>query len=630
MRGLAVLSVVSGTASLVIARLANPLAVDDALSAFVLFFLIPGVSIIIAGGISRVAGTALAAAWPAVWLVVVTEASDGPMLWLACAAGIASVLSVAFLVRRGTPVIRVVGATAVAGAVLFLVPVLTAGPERPKLTIVGIDGATWDRIDPLIAQGRMPNLERLIEGGVRSDLRSLDSMYSPQVWTTIATGCLPEDHGIWDFGNTQSDLQVGRIWDRMRLDGRSSGTCGWYFTWPPPEDPGPGDFVIPSMLAPDSSTCPDGYSFYWQLWAREHPRRKETVPYWSVALRAFRHGVRLSTLRRAVMEIAVWRRLHEPTLFSSSWRDRCLSVDLQSDMFCELVRTRRPELAAILISEVDKVSHLYWKFMEPEGFPDVTEEERELFSEAVNTLYEKADGNLGKIMSVLPRDGHVLVVSDHGFQPSHSKIAGGYCRVRTENLLQTLGCSETVVGTNVDSRVYLRPVHESYGERELIVERLTAVLRSATLSGETGPFFRVERDGEALVIEVAPRDAIPEGAVLLFGEESHRVEELLSLRLEARFSGEHHPVGVFVLSGPSAGTAAAPGSLSVLDVAPTAAAILGLPLSPGWRGRPLLGAGSDTVFTYADYPPPSALASKQPSVLDESLKEKLRAMGYLE
>ena len=57
--------------------------------------------------------------------------------------------------------------------------------ERAKITLVGIDGATWDVIDPMLAAGELPTIARLIEEGVRARLRSQKPLVSPAVWTTI-------------------------------------------------------------------------------------------------------------------------------------------------------------------------------------------------------------------------------------------------------------------------------------------------------------------------------------------------------------------------------------------------------------------------------------------------------------
>ena len=65
-----------------------------------------------------------------------------------------------------------------------------------KVLLIGLDGAEWDRIDPLIAQGELPNLARLKRDGVHGPLESFEPILSPIIWTSIATGKTPEKHGI--------------------------------------------------------------------------------------------------------------------------------------------------------------------------------------------------------------------------------------------------------------------------------------------------------------------------------------------------------------------------------------------------------------------------------------------------
>lgn len=619
---------VSGATSLLATRTANPLAVDDVLTAALLFFVVPAVVVLILGAFQRLLGVALAALFPFGWLLIASDSADGALLWLVPIIGAALVVAAAAQLNRRAAGLGVAAGAALLAVAVFFIPLPSPAPLTPTTLLIGIDGATWDRIDPLVESGRLPNLERLMEGGRRARLRSLKSMYSPQIWSSMATGCLPEVHGIWDFGNTQSDFKVGRLWDRMHLDGRSSGVCGWYFTWPPPKDLGANDFVIPSTLAPDASTHPPEYAFYWQLWAREHPGRSETIPYGVAALRAFKHGARLSTLRGAFMEVT-GRRFEQREFLEQAWRDRSISADLQGDVFCELIRTRRPEFAAVLMNQVDKVSHLYWKFLEPEGFPDVTDEDRERFSDAIDRLYETADANLGKVLELVPENANIVIVSDHGFQAARRKMAAQFCRIRTENLTAALGYAETVFGTNVDRKVYLRPTTESFDEREATLEQLSSALRGAHLSGETTPFFVLQREGDSIRLEIADRDAIPERARLVLDYADYAVEQLIAIRAEARFSGEHHPDGIFLLAGPAAATAIRSDSLHVLDVAPTIAALMDLPFSTNWTGSPAtLGFSTDSV-KYADYPAPSD-AAPVPEDMDEVLKEKLRSMGYLE
>ena len=72
-------------------------------------------------------------------------------------------------------------------------------PPAQRVILVGIDGADWKVIDPLIAEGRLPNLARMKSEGASGPLISHEPIFSPVVWATISTGKLPEKHGIHTF-----------------------------------------------------------------------------------------------------------------------------------------------------------------------------------------------------------------------------------------------------------------------------------------------------------------------------------------------------------------------------------------------------------------------------------------------
>ena len=115
-------------------------------------------------------------------------------------------------------------------------------PPISPVLLVGIDGATFDRIDSLAAQGKLPTLSGLMANGVRSRLRTLRPTISPAIWTTIATGKLPPQHGILKFdgapGSTLKTLptsqmrRVRAFWNILSEHERSVGVIGWWATWP--------------------------------------------------------------------------------------------------------------------------------------------------------------------------------------------------------------------------------------------------------------------------------------------------------------------------------------------------------------------------------------------------------------
>ena len=67
------------------------------------------------------------------------------------------------------------------------------------MLLIGLDGADWEIVDRLASAGRLPNLGRLKREGAWGVLRSEEPLLSPIVWTTIATGRPPADHGIIGF-----------------------------------------------------------------------------------------------------------------------------------------------------------------------------------------------------------------------------------------------------------------------------------------------------------------------------------------------------------------------------------------------------------------------------------------------
>ncbi|HYW68301.1 MAG TPA: alkaline phosphatase family protein, partial [bacterium] len=114
-----------------------------------------------------------------------------------------------------------------------------AGPVD-RILMVGIDSADWDVIEPLMAEGKMPNLGALVESGVSCDLHSLEpKQKSPTIWTTIATGKLPEKHGITDYvDSTTKNLMTSNtrtartFWDILGERGMTVTVIGWLVSWP--------------------------------------------------------------------------------------------------------------------------------------------------------------------------------------------------------------------------------------------------------------------------------------------------------------------------------------------------------------------------------------------------------------
>ncbi|MEW5821450.1 MAG: alkaline phosphatase family protein, partial [Cyanobacteriota bacterium] len=70
---------------------------------------------------------------------------------------------------------------------------------KNKVIVIGLDGATFDIIDPLIARGKLPNLNTIFQNGVKAELLSTIPPISAPAWVSFMTGKNPGKHGILGF-----------------------------------------------------------------------------------------------------------------------------------------------------------------------------------------------------------------------------------------------------------------------------------------------------------------------------------------------------------------------------------------------------------------------------------------------
>ena len=117
--------------------------------------------------------------------------------------------------------------------------------SRPGLTVIGLDSATLAVAEPLMAEGHLPSLKRLLEQGSGGVLRSTTHPLTPHAWATLVTGVNAARHGIWDFTERDesgyrlrfvngSFRRAPAVWDRLTAHGRGAGLVGIPFTWPAP------------------------------------------------------------------------------------------------------------------------------------------------------------------------------------------------------------------------------------------------------------------------------------------------------------------------------------------------------------------------------------------------------------
>lgn len=125
---------------------------------------------------------------------------------------------------------------------LFLFPQCNRSSANHPVAIIGMDGLEWRIVREMIDKGELPNLKKIIDNGVYSEMETLEPMLSPAIWTTIATGVSPDVPGITWFmvkdskGTmipvTSAQRKVKALWNILTEEGKTTYVIGWWASWP--------------------------------------------------------------------------------------------------------------------------------------------------------------------------------------------------------------------------------------------------------------------------------------------------------------------------------------------------------------------------------------------------------------
>jgi predicted AlkP superfamily phosphohydrolase/phosphomutase len=274
---------------------------------------------------------------------------------------------------------------------------------RPLL-VLGLDGACFDVIEPLVAAGRLPHLAAWTREGVCRPLRSTVPAMSFPAWSTFLTGRDPGQHGLFDFTQklpgayrirftNATDRAGATLFGRVsRAEGRVLA-LGVPATFPP--EPVDG-LLVAGFDAPVSTGS---------------GARSASDP---------------ALFRRIAERVGPWM---EPDLderaAEEGWHERAVErllarVGRKKRFALEALRQlraaaggARPELMCVVFSESDTVAHHFWRDHDPRS-PRHDPQASPARRGAVAAVYEALDAACGEIRADFGEDALCVVLSDHG------------------------------------------------------------------------------------------------------------------------------------------------------------------------------------------------------------------------
>lgn len=555
-----------------------------------------------------------------------------------------------------------------------------------KTLVIGLDGATFDVLTPLMEQGLMPNLAALMQAGSSGRLASTIPPFTPTAWSSFITGRNPGEHGVWSFRLARDRFNYDihgsgfinarrlgtTLWEILGAGGKRVAVVNVPMTYPARAIDG---LMVTGMLTPlgaDHFTHPPELATELDqnyvidvdfvrgekgFRARDLPAKKEMI-------------TKISDMTRLRAQ-ACMRMLKE-----GPW-----------DFFM------------VVFTGTDRVMHFFWDdlMMLLEGDPGANAS----IQNRIRAYFQELDEAIGQLVKQAGPSATVMVVSDHGFGPAQTSRFYVNIWLERLGLLEPRGYQglldlehwRTMIGRREHLKAILRRLLPASAQ-----DRATAAARAASeeiidwsqtyayfvpiyfhvcgieinLAGarragtvQPGVEYESLRDqivdeakrlrdprNERPIVEVAARreelyhgghvDDFPDIILSLapeyIGASSLAGGSLVESHSPAR-SGEHRQDGVFIAAGPSIRQLNELSSLSLLDIPPTILWSLGQPIPENFDGRVLQEVFS-AAFLAANpvrtRSPSTPLVAENPEsrgypeTEQSKIEDRLRGLGYIE
>lgn len=287
-----------------------------------------------------------------------------------------------------------------------------------KAVIIGLDGATFDVIDPLIEEGFLPNIKMLKDNGAYGKMESTIPPVTAPAWVSMATGKNPGKTGVFDFLNLKdkssyiavsSNVFAGSAyWDYLNKAGYKIGILNYPVLYPPYQIEGfmvsglgafvKDEFCYPSALKDELDRITNGYEIMLspnKAKYVEHEKRfvKDMEIFIEKRIKAVRY----------LMENKVW------------------------------------DLFIVVFSAPDILQHYLWKFWDTDT-SEIETGKKKTLRKAFCNLWNQVDQGIGEILKIIPAKTNVFIVSDHGagpqkgiFYPNTWLKEKGYLKLKTGN-----------------------------------------------------------------------------------------------------------------------------------------------------------------------------------------------------
>ncbi|MFH1277405.1 MAG: alkaline phosphatase family protein [Candidatus Eisenbacteria bacterium] len=271
-----------------------------------------------------------------------------------------------------------------------------------RVLVIGIDGVTFDTLDPWMDDGIMPYLASLRKEGATAPLRSVFPPITAPAWVSFMTGKNPGKTGIFEFLYTRGGLEEQRpvnatvrdgipLWEIISREGKRVVVLGIPVTYPPDKVNGS---LISGFLTPRGAR---DFTHPPELLAE---LEREFGPYPIYHKEVYQKG-KVGQVLDEAFEILGYRR----------------------KVALKLLREREWDFAIAYFEGTDRLQHEVWHIFD-ENHPHSDPKEVARYKPRILEFYREVDDAAREIAETAGSKGEVteIVMSDHGFGPIHDYL----------------------------------------------------------------------------------------------------------------------------------------------------------------------------------------------------------------
>lgn len=284
--------------------------------------------------------------------------------------------------------------------------------SRPRVIVIGMNGAEADILRPLLVRGEMPNLKKIIDNGVSARLKTVDAPNCPKVYSTFATSVPPSEHGITGFlvggitANTNM-LKKEPLWSILSKNGVTVGMANVPATFPVMPVNG---YMISGMLT-RGKDCEDGVLCAPKL--SEVQGGDAVYPKTMVAELESNVGDFLIDCSR--MPSSAQLNGNEEKVVKE-WLAGVDKIRAQQTKLFDYLLTRHPTDFTMMVQSCeDRVGH--WLYPIQPFHAGYNPKVASVDVNAFPNQYRAFDKVLGMVLSHMDENTTLLLISDHGIKP---------------------------------------------------------------------------------------------------------------------------------------------------------------------------------------------------------------------